>query len=214
MAHLSPADAEDPTYMSLLVAALEGATLLEDREAANLLRRKLAPAARFGGESNAFSVVGRVLGDAAVLCGDPTAAHGYYEQGLHTARALGHRPETALLHLSLAELLIRDHDADSSEAQQHLELAIPALEAMHMRPALERAMRLRPAATVDPLTTRERDVVALLAAGLSNRAIAQALVITEGTAEVHVKHILTKLGMTSRMQAALWATQHGLTPRS
>ena len=81
-----------------------------------------------------------------------------------------------------------------------------------MRPALERALRLRPVVAVDPLTTREREVVALLAGGLSNRAIAEALVITEGTAEVHVKHILTKLGLKSRVQVALWAAQRGVVP--
>lgn len=105
-----------------------------------------------------------MLGDAAVVCGDPTAASGYYEQGLQTARSLGHRPETALLHLSLAELLARDHAADPRAVRQQLELAIPALEAMHMRPALERALRLHPPAALDPLTARERDVVALIAA--------------------------------------------------
>jgi DNA-binding NarL/FixJ family response regulator len=50
----------------------------------------------------------------------------------------------------------------------------------------------------------------LLARGLSNRAIAEALVITEATAAVHVKHILAKLGFQSRSQAAVWAAEHGL----
>ena len=47
-------------------------------------------------------------------------------------------------------------------------------------------------------------------AGRSNRAIADCLVITEGTAEVHVKHIMNKLGLTSRTQVAVWATRRGL----
>ena len=213
MARLPTADAEAPTELLYLLPALEGATLLGDRAATNLLRRKLVPAAGLGSWLHSLSTVGRVLGDAAVLCGDPTtAARGYYEQGLQTARALGHRPETALLHLSLAELLARDHAADPRDAQQHLELAIPELQAMHMRPALERALRLHPPAAVDPLTSRERDVVVLIAEGRSNRAIAERLVITEGTAEVHVKHILTKLGLKSRTQVALWAAQRGLIP--
>lgn len=61
----------------------------------------------------------------------------------------------------------------------HMELAIPALQAMHTRPALERALRLRQPAAVAPLPARERDVAALIAAGFGNRAIADALVITE-----------------------------------
>ena len=55
------------------------------------------------------------------------------------------------------------------------------------------------------LTSREREVVALLATGASNRQIAAALVITEGTANLHVKHILAKLDMPSRAQVAAWA---------
>ncbi|MBK9713444.1 MAG: AAA family ATPase [Kouleothrix sp.] len=60
------------------------------------------------------------------------------------------------------------------------------------------------------LTGRERDVIALIARGLSNRAIAEALVISEKTAEGHVSSILSKLGFSSRAQAATYAVQHDL----
>ena len=64
------------------------------------------------------------------------------------------------------------------------------------------------------LTAREREVARLLASGSSNRDISAALVISEGTAEVHVKHILSKLGFRSRSQAAVWAAEHGLAQPS
>ena len=60
------------------------------------------------------------------------------------------------------------------------------------------------------LTPRERITAALLARGLSNREIAAELVITEGTAKLHVKHILHKLGFTCRAQITAWSLQHGL----
>lgn len=60
------------------------------------------------------------------------------------------------------------------------------------------------------LTPREREVAALLARGLTNRQIGIALVITEGTARLHVKHILQKLGFSSRAQVAAWAVERGL----
>jgi predicted ATPase/DNA-binding CsgD family transcriptional regulator len=62
-----------------------------------------------------------------------------------------------------------------------------------------------------PLTTREREVAALLARGLSNRQIAEQLVITERTVAAHVEHILDKLDFSSRTQIALWAAaEHNL----
>jgi class 3 adenylate cyclase/DNA-binding CsgD family transcriptional regulator len=62
----------------------------------------------------------------------------------------------------------------------------------------------------DALTARERDVARLLVGGPTNRQIAEALTISEGTAALHVKHILAKLGFSSRAQAAAWAALHGL----
>jgi DNA-binding NarL/FixJ family response regulator len=53
-------------------------------------------------------------------------------------------------------------------------------------------------------------VLALVAQGASNRAIADALVIAERTAEIHVSNILGKLGVSSRTQAAAYALAHGL----
>ncbi len=63
------------------------------------------------------------------------------------------------------------------------------------------------------LSRRELEVARLLARGLTNRQIAEELTITEGTAGVHVVHILNKLGFNSRWQVADWAIEHGLLER-
>jgi PAS domain S-box-containing protein len=63
---------------------------------------------------------------------------------------------------------------------------------------------------VDALTRRERDVVLLLARGLSNRQIAAELVVSVGTVRVHVDHILAKLGLHSRAQVAAWTARQFL----
>ena len=60
------------------------------------------------------------------------------------------------------------------------------------------------------LTEREREVLALVADGRTNRHIGEALFITEKTASVHVTHILTKMGVTSRTEAALLAARAGI----
>ena len=62
----------------------------------------------------------------------------------------------------------------------------------------------------DQLTPREREVVALVARGLSNREIGTRLSIAERTATSHVEHIMNKLGLHSRTQIAAWAVRHGL----
>jgi len=58
------------------------------------------------------------------------------------------------------------------------------------------------------LTRREREIAGLLAEGLTNKEIAARLVISQRTAETHVDHILSKLGMTSRAQVASWVAEH------
>jgi len=59
-----------------------------------------------------------------------------------------------------------------------------------------------------PLTDRQFDVLRLLGKGKSNKLIARELGITEGTVKVHVKHILKKLNLRSRLEAAVWALEH------
>ncbi|ELB93525.1 LuxR family transcriptional regulator, partial [Rhodococcus wratislaviensis IFP 2016] len=58
------------------------------------------------------------------------------------------------------------------------------------------------------LTVRERQVANLVAHGLTNRAIAEKLVISQRTAQGHVEHVLSKLGYTSRVQIAAWIAEH------
>jgi DNA-binding NarL/FixJ family response regulator len=65
---------------------------------------------------------------------------------------------------------------------------------------------------LDGLTAREVEVLILLARGLSNKQIAERLVITPKTAGNHVEHIYAKTGASSRAAAAMFAVQHGLLP--
>ena len=60
----------------------------------------------------------------------------------------------------------------------------------------------------DSLTNREHEVLRLIAAGLSNKEIAQELTVTVRTADFHVSNILRKLDAVSRVEAAVWAQQH------
>jgi len=65
---------------------------------------------------------------------------------------------------------------------------------------------------IEPLTDREHEVLRLLATGLTNRDIGTVLFIAESTVKTHVEHIISKLGVSDRVQAAVWAARHGLGP--
>jgi DNA-binding NarL/FixJ family response regulator len=77
-------------------------------------------------------------------------------------------------------------------------------------PAVARSLlsEVRGRAQVDPLTEREREVLELIRQGQPNKAIARRLAISERTVKAHVTHIFTRLGVTDRTQAALWAERH------
>jgi DNA-binding NarL/FixJ family response regulator len=77
---------------------------------------------------------------------------------------------------------------------------------------LDRATAARPAVDdrLAELTPRERDVLGLLGQGMSNRQIAEALYVAEKTVKTHMSSILTKLRVTDRTQAALFAARHGV----
>jgi len=67
-----------------------------------------------------------------------------------------------------------------------------------------------PASLLELLTTREREILTHLALGESNKVIARALEISHDTVKLHVRHILSKLNLSSRVEAAVFAVEHKL----
>jgi DNA-binding NarL/FixJ family response regulator len=75
------------------------------------------------------------------------------------------------------------------------------------RMVLDERARVSPA---DELTQREREVLSLIATGLSNKRLASHLGISEKTVKAHLTSVFRRIGVTDRTQAALWALRHGL----
>lgn len=144
--------------------------------------------------------------------------------GIETLKRLRHdgfRGTILIFTVSDAEEEVRDamrHGADGyllkdMEPDLLIEQIREALNGVIVvSPALTRvlAQALRaPTSTQEfELTDRERQVLKSIAGGNSNKMIAQKLGITEGTVKVHVKNLLHKLGLRSRVEAAVWALEH------
>ncbi len=71
-----------------------------------------------------------------------------------------------------------------------------------------------PAAEHDKLSPREREILGCLSRGDSNKEIARALSLAESTVKIHIQNIFKKLGLSSRVQAALYAVEHGFSQRA
>ncbi len=138
---------------------------------------------------------------------------------------------TAAIEAGASGFLLKDAEADdlanairaAMAGEVHLDPAVAGIVARGMRDRSGPASRVGSTGSGGPvrgrgsaraslatLTGREREVLAGVARGLSNKAIADELGMAERTARTHVSNILAKLGLTSRTQAALFAVQHGL----
>lgn len=139
-----------------------------------------------------------------------------------------HRSLGQLYHLLGREDDVREEHAAAQHVIEHLGATLDdagvadmALRDQFVQTALNslpRAKQLPPRQATrrafGGLTARERQVAALIAQGKTSREIAEQLVVSERTAEVHVSNILGKLGFSSRAQIAAWAVEKGLTLNS
>ncbi len=104
-----------------------------------------------------------------------------------------------LKHLSRAELLRSIRLVAAGQTLIDANATQQALDRISQMPGWE-------------LTEREREVLTLIARGYTNKQIADALTVTEKTARNHVSHILEKLGLSRRSEAAVFAVEHKLVP--
>jgi DNA-binding NarL/FixJ family response regulator len=155
-------------------------------------------------------------GILAAAHGDHPAACRSLEDATDAFEAMGAPFEAALARIELAASLGALGDDERSRTE--FEAARDRLLALGSPHEAGRAGRLAEAAAADRqsarhVTPRERDVLQLLAEGLTNREIAERLVVSEHTVHRHVTNILRKLDLPSRTAAAIYALRAGLVDR-
>jgi non-specific serine/threonine protein kinase len=146
----------------------------------------------------------------ALICApyDPTRAARLFGAANAVRRSLSAAlPPVDARARSAAVARVRTTLGTEFEAQLDAGAALPLEaaieEALATQPPVSQPV-YEPSTGTGPLSQREREVAELIAEGLSNREIAERLVIAPRTAEAHVTHVLTKLGLRSRSQVAVW----------
>lgn len=123
---------------------------------------------------------------------------------------------TTALRAGACGYLLKNIDADYLISAIHRAHAGEAVVAEAMTAKLVQQLRVVPSVAVaaprgdEMLTPREREILSCLALGESNKLIARRLDLAESTIKIHVQNILKKLGLSSRVQAAVYAVEHGL----
>jgi DNA-binding CsgD family transcriptional regulator/tetratricopeptide (TPR) repeat protein len=202
------------TLMQIGAAAI----LLRDAEVAADLYELTTPIAHYysgDGSGAVFShgANARQVGELALTAGRPADAARHLRDAVTMNARVGARPHTALSRLGLARALLASGGSlaeaaalAAGAATEFRRLDIPARASEAAKVAADVAARRRSAS---PLSAREEEVASLLAQALSNREIAERLVLSERTVETHVRSILAKLNFSTRTEIATWVLRTG-----
>ena len=212
---LLPFPAEHPAWVAVLIQMVELIQRFGDASTAEIVYRQLLPFRPYPGALGSSTVffqgtVSRSLGELAEIFGDRPIAIELLREALSRNRAIGASPDTALTLLGLARLLRDGNRVEMAEAAALAQDALDLAVQLDMPGTVAAAGQLAARITVDrdeadPLTSREREVAALLAEALSNRQIAARLVLSERTVESHVRSILAKTQCANRTEfVARW----------
>jgi DNA-binding CsgD family transcriptional regulator/tetratricopeptide (TPR) repeat protein len=143
-----------------------------------------------------------LLGELALTAGDPARALDHFRVAEAMNVRIAARPFVALARLGIAQSLVA-LGADAAQSHRLRDEAAAEFRRLDMPGQLAAAERLTTTGS-SPLTAREAEVAGLVAEALSNRQIADRLVLSERTVETHVRSILAKLGFATRTEIATW----------
>ena len=215
---------QDSLWLTCMAYLAEVCAFLGDACRAATLYRLLLPYNGYtvvvGSAYACYGAAARYLGVLAATMERWEDAAQHFEDALAMNARMGARPWLAhTQHQYAIMLLARHQPGDRDKAMPLLQEALTTARALAMH-ALEKRITIyiepRPAsvpavpAGLADLSQREVEVLRLLAAGKSNREIADALCISLNTVATHVRNILAKTGAANRTEAAAYALRHGL----
>jgi DNA-binding CsgD family transcriptional regulator/DNA-binding transcriptional ArsR family regulator len=216
----------DGLWLACMTYLAEVCTYLGDATRAAMLYQLLLPYAGraivVGGQVACYGAASRYLGMLATTMEHWPEAEQHFEAALTMNAKMGAQTWLAHTQHDYATMLFtRNQPGDAEQAAGLLQDASATARELGMR-ALEDRIAARSSPNtisssppslidLDDLSPREIDVLRLLAAGKSNREIADALFISRNTVSTHVRNILTKTGCTNRTEAATYALRHGLS---
>jgi len=203
-------EAQDPIARSrLLPVHVEVMLEAEDVQAARAAADELVGIAAQFDAAYLDAVAADASGAVLLAEGDPRAALTKLRTAQRSWRDL-EAPHQAARVRVLIGVACREL-GDGATAELEFEAARGALEELGAAPDLQRLARLAGSSRPEgPLSRRESEVLTLVAAGKTNRAIAAELFISEKTVARHVSNIFTKLRLSSRTEATAYAYKHGL----
>lgn len=204
-------EAGDPISRARLAAGYVEITLASgDVASARSAAEELGAVAAVLGGPLTTALHLQLLGAVLLAEDQPEAALSALRQALAGWHELGATYDAARTRLQIAAACRALGDDDGAELE--LASAIPVLDRLNaVRDAAAARAGVHLAARPSTvLTSREEEVLTHIAKGLTNRQIAERLVVSEKTVATHVGHILTKLGLPSRAAATAYAYEHGL----
>jgi DNA-binding CsgD family transcriptional regulator len=205
-----------PRWAALLAQIGTAAVMLDDADTADRVYTEvsgLPPAYAADGSGVVFCVgsMQRLIGDLALATGRVDEAIRRYTDAIEMNARIGARPFLALSRLGLAKALVatgnpgdlptaRALAAEAAAEFRRLDLPGQLAAADALLTRIDSAAR-----AANPLSPRESEVASLIGQAMSNRQIAERLVLSERTVETHVRSILAKLGYSSRTEIATWS---------
>jgi DNA-binding CsgD family transcriptional regulator len=205
-----------PRWAALLAQIGTTALLLDDTDTAGRVFQELSGLApTYTGDGTGLVFPGgsaqRIAGDLALATGRIDEAIRRYTDAIEMNARIGARPFLALSRLGLAKALAaKGNPGDLPTARalvteaaaefRRLDLPGPLAAADALLARIDSAAR-----AANPLSPRESEVASLIALAMSNRQIAEQLVLSERTVETHVRSILGKLGYSTRTEIATWS---------